>query len=398
MKLFNIFLETLYGVIARCISFFIPVQSKHWIFGANFGKSYGEGPRNLMKYVVEHDPSITCTYITQNINVYKELKDKGVNCRLNFTFKGILAIAKSDCVFVSHTGNDILYAYKKKNRQFFYLMHGQAFKVVLGAVPISYWRSLTPEKSFLKEIALLIRKHICNSGNYYDSYFVSACSDFIAQYTRMEFPIQTQIKVLGSPRNDVLFDDLFMVHPFFSKIKDKFIISYMPTHRLYGKGKISPVLFIDNEIAQEWMRKNNIIVLIKQHPNMIPQIKEDLSNDVIVDITKMELDPHLVIYHSDVLITDYSSVWMDYLLLRRPLLFYLYDKFGTEDAGYHYDLSNDPAGHICETQTELFELVKRTKDNYEGMCPSERIVKKYHKYVDGKSSERHYLEIIKRYN
>lgn len=398
MKFLNYFSETLYGCFARCVSFLCPVQKKHWIFGANFGKSYGEGPRNLMKYVVAHDPSITCTYITQNKKVYRELKKQGINCEMNFSFMGILAIAKSDCVFVSHVGNDILYAYKKKNRRFFYLMHGQAFKIVLGAVPLSYWRSITPKKSFFKECLLLIKEHICNSGNYYDSYFVSACSDFIAQYTRMEFPIQTQIKILGSPRNDTLFDDEFMKHPFFDNLKNKFIISYMPTHRLYGKGEASPVLFVDDKVAQQWMRDNNIIILIKQHPNMIPKIDSDLSNDVIVDITKMDLDPHLVIYHSDVLITDYSSVWIDYLLLRRPLLFFLYDNFGVEDAGYHYELSDDPAGHICKTQEKLLELIKRTKDDYKEMCPSDKIIRKYHKYVDGKSCERHYFEIMKSYD
>lgn len=386
-----------WGVLARFINVLVPAQDKNWIFGSNYGKSYSEGPRNLMRYVVEHDPTVKCVYITHNKDVYRELKAQGIKCEMNFSLKGIYTIAKSDCVFVSHVGNDILYAYKKENRRFYYLMHGQAFKVVLGAVSLNYWQSLKPEQTFTQKLVSLVVQYICHSGNYSDSYFVSACSDFVAQYTRMEFPLQTQIKVLGSPRNDILFDEKQMKHSFFDKLKGKFVISYMPTHRLYGKGEASPVLFINDIVIQQWLRDNNVIILIKQHPNMIPRINDDQSNDVIVDITKMEFDPHLVIYNSNVLITDYSSVWIDFLLLRRPLLFYLYDNFNVDDAGYHYELNDDPAGCICKTQLDLFEQIKRTKYDYEAMCPSDRIVHKYHKFIDGNSSERHYFEIIKKY-
>ena len=107
----------------------------------------------------------------------------------------------------------------------------------------------------------------------------------------------------------------------------------------------------------------------------------------------MKFDPQVVLYHSDAIISDYSSVWIDYLMLRRPVLFYFYDDYVVADTGILYDIREDPPGAFCYTEDELFELVKKIRNDYDTMRPSERIVRKYHKYVDGNSCERYYNEI-----
>jgi CDP-glycerol glycerophosphotransferase (TagB/SpsB family) len=102
-----------------------------------------------------------------------------------------------------------------------------------------------------------------------------------------------------------------------------------------------------------------------------------------------------VLYHSDVLITDYSSVWMDYLLLKRPIVFYSYDDFVHDDAGVYYDVKDEHVGHFCYTEDELFALLKSIKKNYHAMCPVDDVVSKFHKYVDGNSCERYFNYISK---
>ena len=111
-------------------------------------------------------------------------------------------------------------------------------------------------------------------------------------------------------------------------------------------------------------------------------------------VEKMAMPMQVCLYHSDVLITDNSSVWIDYLLLERPLIFYYYDKFEDEDTGVLYDIREDPPGHFCKTEDELFQLIKKTKEDYDSMRPSEHIISKYHKYVDGNSCERYFKAIV----
>ncbi|EHG98895.1 CDP-glycerol--glycerophosphate glycerophosphotransferase [Paraprevotella clara] len=386
----------LYGIVVRIVDLFVKADAKHWVFAANYGKTFNEGPRNLMMYVMRHDPTVKCLFVTRNRAVRKELKRQGIPCVMNCSMQAVLAIARAGCVFSSHAAGDIFFAFVKQRRRFFYLMHGQAFKKGLGAIPIAYWRSLQPKHTFWGDFKHLVSDYLVKSGDYNVSEFASATSEFVAQYTRKVFPKQVEIKVLGSPRCDSLFIPEQMENEFFDKFKGKMVVTYMPTHRLYGKGVLAPMLFKDNKTVLDWLRANDVVVLIKQHPNMIPAMTEEISNDVVIDITKAELDLFCTIYHSDVLVSDYSSVWMDYLLLRRPLIHFFYDSnYNEEDEGYFYDLHENPAGHVCDSQEELFEALKRCRENYSSMCPSEETVRKFHKYVDGNSCKRHYEEIIK---
>lgn len=386
------------GIIARIIKPFVKVRPKHWVFASNFGKTWGEGSKNMMLYVMNHDKSINCTYITKSPDVYKQLKAMDIPCELNWTLKGILTVLRADTMFFTHTGDDIDYFYKHKDRKCYYLAHGQAYKVALNCLRDKnksegkhkrtlkvYWKAFT-------HLILLGRK------TYNDTAIISCCSDFIGQFTRQEFNKECELVVLGSPRNDILFWPGMLHDDFLESLKGKKVVTYMPTHRAYGKGKPSPTLFIHDEEKQQWLRDNNVVVLIKQHPNMIPQIKDSESSDVIIDVTKKGLDPQCTMVYSDVMITDYSSVWMDWLLMNKPLLHFFYDDFGTDDAGFYYDLHDDPAGKICESEDELFNAIKQCIISPETMLPSDRIVKKYHKYVDGDSCKRHYEKICERYS
>jgi CDP-glycerol glycerophosphotransferase len=164
---------------------------------------------------------------------------------------------------------------------------------------------------------------------------------------------------------------------------------------LYGKGDVSPIPFLGNKDVEDWLRKNNVVIVVKQHPNMINKTHYHIGSDVIIDITKMDYDPQVIIFHSDVLISDYSSVWLDYLLLRRPIIHYLYDNFESEDIGLNIDMKKDAPGVICKNEGDLFKVIMEIKNKYDQFRPSEETVRKFFKYADGNSSERYYDAIVK---
>lgn len=310
-----------WGVLARFINTFVKVESKHWVFAADFGNTYREGSKYLQLYMLKEHPDYECTFITRNKEVVKDLTSKGIPCMYNFSLKGIIEIAKSEAVFTTQVISDIRFAYKKTNRKFYYLVHGMPYKKAMAMLPknyISNIRKLSTGKKIVNKISYYLTLGYTMS----DVSFVSACSDFLAQYQSKEFP-NCDTKVLGMPRNDALFNHQMMSKErWIEGLDEKFVITYMPTHRGYGTGKLSPSPFESRSDIQQWMRENNVVLLVKNHPNMIEKLADKKDTVVLRDITKLGLDPQVCIYHSDVLITDYSSVWMDYLILQRPLIFY----------------------------------------------------------------------------
>lgn len=227
-----------------------------------------------------------------------------------------------------------------------------------------------------------------------DSSFVPGTSDFLAPHLSHVIGHGVPVKIIGSPRNDRFFNvNAMEAETWIEEAKEKTIVTYMPTHRQYGKGQVTPTPFANNKFVQQWFREHNILFLMKQHPNMITKLGNTYHNDVIMDITRMWLDPQVVMYHSDVLISDYSSAPLDFLILKRPTIFYFYDNY-VDIEGVLYDVTQDFPDAICYNENELFECIKKSIENPKSMSPGDEVVAKYHKFTDDKSCERYYNVVI----
>lgn len=394
----NVLSKLLYGLAARFINAVVPVRKGRWVFGADFGQTYREGSKYLLEYMLRYHPEYHCAFITRSNAVCESLQRRGIVCANNYSFKGIWLVARAECVFTTQVAADILFAFKKKNRRYFYLMHGMPMKVALAVLRKKEDGALKSRRTFFNKLKSVFSNLLLIDYRITDSEFVSATSEFFKYWMEPEFDNKTPVKVLGMPRNDALFQDLRMdCGSWIPDVKGKFLITYMPTHRLYGKGKVSPTPFADRPDVQAWMQQNNVVLVVKNHPNMLRQFPKGnyhpYESLTIKDITASGIDPMVAIYHSDVLITDYSSVWMDYLLLRRPIVFYIYDDFTKDDVGLYYDPIKEDVGYSCYSEDELFDLIKKIKCNYERMRPSDAVVEKFHKYRDGNSCERYFNEI-----
>ena len=391
--------ELPWGIMARCISICVPVKKKLWIFGSDLGNMYREGSKYLFEYMVKNCPEYECRFVTRSKDVYRVLRGRGLPCVMNLSFAGIWTTVRAECVFTTQVSTDILFAFKKNSRRFFYLVHGQPYKVALVELAktdynakLKLSETTTCSKIVKKIKSRLSSLFICDTGCL-DSEFVSATSEFLSGLQKKDFGQDMPSVILGMPRNDALFQPERMRHEkWIDGTEGKFVVSYMPTHRLYGRGAFSPTPFANRSDVQKWMDNNGMVLVVKNHPTMLLYKKDEhpYESATIRDITTAKIDPMTVLYHSDVLITDYSSVWMDYLLLKRPIVFYSYDDFVHDDAGVYYDVKDENVGHFCYNEDELFELLKTIKAKYDEMRPGDDVVRKFHKYVDGNSCERYF--------
>ena len=392
----------LWGILARCIGMFVPVKKRLWIFGSDLGNMYREGSKYLFEYMIKNCPEYDCRFVTRSKDVYRELSERGLPCVMNLSFKGLWTTSRAECVFTTQVATDIVFAFKKNARRFFYLVHGQPYKVAIVELAKTDYKTKlisADGKHRIKVIEALKAKlsnfFICDTSCL-DSEFVSATSEFLSGLQKRDFGEDMPSVVLGMPRNDALFQSERMQHErWISGIDGKFVVSYMPTHRLYGRGAFSPTPFATRPDVQKWMAENDVVLVVKNHPTMLLYKKNErpYESNVIRDITSAMIDPMTVLYHSDVLVTDYSSVWMDYLLLRRPIIFYSYDDFIHDDAGVYYDVKNEKVGRFCYTEDEFFDILKAIKADYDKARPDECVVRKFHKYVDGNSCERYFRYI-----
>lgn len=211
-------------------------------------------------------------------------------------------------------------------------------------------------------------------------------------------------RILGSPRNDYLFDEKVNLKEFDFIKKYQDVILYVPTYRQgymsREEGRPSDKLFhfeeFDKKTFINYLKANNILLIIKYHPfeenknkkNSLDENIYYLNNQILID---NNMDLYELLPYTDLLITDYSSIYFDYLLLDKPVVFTPVDLTEySEDRGLllePYELWTP--GPKSVTQESLQEEILNSlhvKNYYSDERKKLRTI--FHKYQDGKSTER----------
>lgn len=160
------------------------------------------------------------------------------------------------------------------------------------------------------------------------------------------------------------------------KCKFKKVIVYTPTFRDYEKGiSAKRGLFgYDDSFLYELSRilsKNDSILLMKLHPFQNVGVFSSMAlNNIFVWQPTDRLGLYDIMAVSDVLITDYTSVYFDFLLLDRPVIFNFYDiEEYNKTRGFSFQpITNFCAGEIVDSSEVLLKsidkLLLETADEY----------------------------------
>jgi CDP-glycerol glycerophosphotransferase len=121
------------------------------------------------------------------------------------------------------------------------------------------------------------------------------------------------------------------------------------------------------------------------------KIPKKLSN--ITDISFEVDDIQEILPFVDILITDYSSTFFDFILTRKPIIYYSYDleDYLNNCRGMYYDYYKELPGPFAKTEYELINLMKEvnvwSKDK-KYIKKYNEFLDKFNKYKDGNSAER----------
>ncbi|MRT92279.1 CDP-glycerol glycerophosphotransferase family protein [Ancylomarina sp. 16SWW S1-10-2] len=238
--------------------------------------------------------------------------------------------------------------------------------------------------------------------------FMAACSPVEQVIHGAGFNIDmNHVWVSGLPRNDYLQtakknEALLEKHPYLNQK----VILYAPTWREETQSaEFFPFQDFDAEQLDAFLEKEQAYILLRGH-------KEDIKRDDALshfDVSKMKRvlkadqnlfpDVYELLPYVDVLLTDYSSIWIDYLLLDRPIVFIPYDLEEYKmTKGLFLDFEKNTPGYKAANYKEFQSQLETYLNNPQEHANWRKyICDMYHSHQDGNSSQR-ICQLIKELN
>ena len=219
---------------------------------------------------------------------------------------------------------------------------------------------------------------------------------------------ENQIFITGLPRNDLFFDKKDALALLgINKSDYKKILIWMPTYRKAAFGHdgidgdkksfgLASLTKDDYEVLNKILLKNHILLIIKPHPMDSLNLKniDQLSNIISFttdDLLNKGIKLYSVLKDTDGLLSDYSSVIVDYLILDKPIAMVLSDaEEYKKSRGFVFeDVKEYFPGPVISNTSEFVRYIERFDDvNEKWIDKRKSITKAFHKYIDNKNCQR----------
>jgi len=205
----------------------------------------------------------------------------------------------------------------------------------------------------------------------------------------------------GYPRNDFLFsfsdEDVNRVKEKLNIPGDKKVLLYAPTFRdnNFERGRgFHYDIGIDFDMLQKEF-SDDYVILFRAHYFVIDKFELSKYQGFIYDVSRYDDINELYII-SDMLLTDYSSVFFDYANLNRPIMFFMYDYelYKNEMRDFYLDMSELP-GPIAYKNSELCDLIRKTERDFIYDEKYRAFNEKFNTFNDANSSKRAIEKCIK---
>ena len=385
-------LKSWYICLSKAMSLLINNKNSDLIlFGARDGAYFMDNSRALYEWFNKHHASKKYYWMTLNPALEASLKAQGLPVARIDSYKGVWLLNKAKYAFYTNRMRDIAIDYRAvpSGLKMIFLSHGQSIKNTRLAVNAGV------DAGYRNDTLVASRQMA----------FAVSTSPFMAEVQASSNGIKPNMyKLTGFPRND------WMIHPPASALQEwerftggkKYakVILYAPTwRRKTPKTMMFP--FSDFKPAElvQFVEKHNILLLLRLH------VQDLRDNEPCIDLVKelVQLTPNIklatinefvetnfLLPYVDALISDYSSIYHDFLLLNRPIYFIPYDleRFEKEN-GFKYPYLDMLPGPRISAQSQLFEHFARLieqDDQFSGH--RERLRKLIYTFSDGNSCER----------
>lgn len=323
------------------LSMLVPRSHNICVFGAWLGERFADNSKQLFLEAQKYK-RLRAVWITKDVKVAREVKRLGFEVYRWGTFKAVWIQLRAKYAVVSNGISDLQHTFLG-GAVIIDLWHGIPLKKV--CYDNKYEKDWDSSKQKFRD--MLINVPLGNM------YYVATNKVFVDIYQSAFRVGRKQVLCLGQPRCDIFFKQK-RPKPYFP---DKNIILYCPTHRKEGAEKINISTLFDLDRLEEYLSEHNFYFVIKKHFYHRNETENLKDYPHIIDVTKKDMDIQRLIMEAKAMVTDYSSIYIDYLLLDMPLLFYCYDyeKYLTEDRELYFKYEDVTPGLKARNFDELLE-------------------------------------------
>jgi CDP-glycerol glycerophosphotransferase (TagB/SpsB family) len=352
----------LLGYILYPFSFVVPRSKKKWSFGS-FRGAFNDNSKYLFIYVSNNYPEITTSWISADKNTVKQVRSIGFKAYNILSIRGLWFALSSKYWFFNAYTSDILFFASGKT------------------ICINLWHGVGPKKvEFGITSGKLTDRYVRKTFKEYfyfpfvyrrPDYFLSS-TVFQSEKFAKEFRISTERCLnLGYPRNEILVCSEKERIDFINKYESQKILDlinklsgynkvyiYMPTWRDSQKDIFST--YLDAKNIDKIMIESNSLFIIKAHANtfVTKELFSQYENIFCIDNT---VDVYPILPYTDVLITDYSSILYDYILMEnKDIILYIYDYEEYADMlDSNFQFYDNVVGKKVNTFSELCDTIEK---------------------------------------
>lgn len=386
-------IETLKSGLVNLLNKFIPEKRDQILFDSL--PDFSDNSKAFYEYLQTINSDLRLVWVTSDKQLMEKLSSNGIEAYDKHSFRGFYQFFRSKFIF---TTNNTYLEFKSSRQILINLWHGMPLKT-MGYAEVSQNPQL-PHRS------------------HDDNYILISTSNLMKNLLSSCFHVDARkVHVTGQPRNDKIFSKekslenlsrlINKEHLMDKDFKDyQKIVLFTPTWRNW-EGKVDgksnhDVMNLDDyhdERFTEFMAQNKVLFLVKLHPFEEAQYSQTIEDkeDTVLITSKMLQDNLLDLYDilgaADILITDYSSIYFDFLLLDKPIIFIPTDLEEYENSrGFLLDPYNfwAPGPKALQFDDFLTELNNCIHDENYYRKERKLVNDIVNKYQDSKSSERLY--------
>ena len=331
-------------IICFIFSILVPKSKKILVFGDRGGIRFTDNSRYLFFYYNYFIKSTKCIWLTRDYKILNYIRSKGLKCYYSNSLLGLYYGLRASWHIFNYSEEDTS-IYSARFRKNINLFHGTAVKFADRKYFKKKNYNSFKDNVFknLNKIRFKISKCFfvfANSNKLFipwiswkDYFPENKCSGLIVSNLQRNIMVNNKNNLnLNLFRTDEEVNILKKINK-----KNKKIIGYFPTFRFGSKE-----LFIDIDDENKFknlnnfLEKNNSIMIIKKHQNSYSDDKNKFYNpkfDIIEKLDSYEnfytigydVDLASIMSCCDIIISDYSSLIMDFLFLNRAIILYTPD-------------------------------------------------------------------------
>jgi CDP-glycerol glycerophosphotransferase len=369
---------------------FVPKQKNLWVFGAWLGERYADNPRYLFEYIISQEPRIQPIWLTKNKTEADRIRARGYQVILMNSLAAYWVCMRARVAVVNQSVfSDLLAPAISPTTLKIQLYHGIPLKKVGYDDAIH----LPPEKKRLQRLKEILFPFF--RENYA---LVTATSAETKRTFTSAFDVNPDtVSITGFPRYDILLSP-----PGNQAISSSACIRimYLPTFRGRVGSQIDVLKMagFDAEAVNSKLEHYNAVLLIKLHPVNVP------TEELLYELERFsrfqfvrETDLYEEMKSIDILITDYSSVFFDFLLVDKPIIFlpYDYEHYLENDRQLYYSYEQVTPGPKARNWAEAMTFVDEAVVAPEKYRDERQTVRdRFHRFQDTNSCKRIVEQII----